>query len=72
MGYILCSIMFNTHSKTFKALSGEIGVKVIELTNDLINSKRICEIFLLVLNGGKCQTAHQKGWSRNIQLYAEL
>ena len=51
--------MFNTHSKTFKALSGEIGVKVIELTNDLINSKRICEIFLLVLNGGKCQTAHQ-------------
>ena len=72
MGYILCSIMFNTHSKTFKALSGEIGVKVIELTNDLINSKRICEIFLLVLNGGKCQTAHQKGWSRNMQLYAEL
>ena len=44
--------MFNTHSKTFKALSREIGVKVIELTNDLINSKRICEIFLLVLNGG--------------------
>ena len=66
--------MFNTHSKTFKALSGEIGVKVIELTNDLINSKRICEIFFLVLNGGwgKCQTAHQKGWSRNMQLYAEL
>ena len=44
--------IFNTHSKTRKALSGEIGVKVIELTNDLINSKRICEIFLLVLNGG--------------------
>ena len=64
--------MFNTDSRTFKALSGEIGVKVIELTNDLINSKRICEIFLLVLNGGKCQTAHQKGWSRNMQLYAEL
>ena len=35
--------MFNTHSKTFKALSGEIGVKVIELTNELINSERICE-----------------------------
>ena len=44
--------MFNTDSKTFKALSGEKGVKVIELTNDLINSKRICEIFLPVLNGG--------------------
>ena len=52
--------MFNTHSKTFKALSGEIGVKVIELTNDLINSKRICEIFLLVLSGGNVKLRTKK------------
>ena len=52
--------IFNTHSKTRKALSGEIGVKVIELTNDLINSKRICEIFLLVLSGGNVKLRTRK------------
>ena len=52
--------IFNTHSKTRKALSGEIGVKVIELTNNLINSKRICEIFLLVLSGGNVKLRTRK------------
>ena len=52
--------IFNTHSKTRKALSGEIGVKVIELTNNLINSKRICEIFLLVLSGGNVKLHTRK------------
>ena len=52
--------IFNTHSKTRKALSGEIGVKVIELTNNLINSKRICEIFLLVLSGGNVKLRTKK------------